>query len=231
MALFKMTISDAIKSLQKITSVGTGPQTTQQQVIKAIEKVERAFPISDSAALEYWLGIAWRTYTTWFIRGENRKQYLEKAVMRFHKAYTLEKDNAGTDWMLIASELGELLIEESVIRDLDRGIPLLERVFQSTKDYEPVLCAYADGLYKAGDYLKTAEVAMELHRRAMESRVWKNNIPTSPVLTATKAYRAHIKQLKKEGKTKEAFAVSEILLQTGAATENDQRIHDKLAAR
>jgi hypothetical protein len=116
-----------------------------------------------------------------------------------------------------------------MVRDLQRGIPLLETVFQSTRDYEPLLCSYAEAIYKTGDFEKAAAVATELRRRAKESKEWKDSIPPAPMGIAAKAYRAGIKQLKKGGDVKEAFAVSEKLLQTGVATENDRRIHEKLA--
>ena len=229
MFLFKMSIPDAIRSLQQISSFGLGPQPTQQQMLKAIERVESQHPTSNSAELEYWLGIAWRNYTAWFIRGDERKSYLEKAVMHFKKAYTLEKGSSAAQWKTYASELGALLVQEALIRDLAQGIPLLETVFQSTQDYEPLLCAYAEAIYKSGDFQKAAVVATELHRRAKKSKEWKDRVPPAPMRIAAMAYRAHIKQSQKDGKAKEAFAVSERLLQTGAATDNDQRIHEKLA--
>lgn len=224
---FKMPISDAIRSLQQVTLLGPGPQPTQQQMLTAIDKVEREYPCTDSAELAYWLGGAWRCYTAWFIRGDDRKPYLEKTAMYLERAYTLEKSSSGVKWMTYASVLGGLLVEEAMIRDLQRGIPLLESVFQSTQDYEPLLCTYAEGVYKTGDYQKAAAIATELHRRAKKSNEWKDIVPPAPMRIAAMAYRAQIKQLKKDGKTKEALAVSEKLLHTGAATDNDQRIHEK----
>jgi hypothetical protein len=230
MSFFKMRIPDAIRSLQRVSSFGLGPQPTQAQMLRTIEKVETERPNSNSAELEYWLGIAWRNYTAWFIRGDKRKPHLEKAVIHFENAYTLEKGSSGAKWMTYSSELGALLVEEAPVRDLERGIQLLEAVFDSTRDYEPLLCTYADAIYKSGDFHEAAAVAAELHRRAEESGEWKDCVPPAPMRIAAKACRARIKQLKKDGKLKEAFAVSETLLQTGAATDNDQRIHEKLAA-
>ncbi len=163
-------------------------------MLKAIEKVETQHPNSNSAELEYSLGIAWRNYTAWFIRSDERKPYLEKAVMQFAKAYTLEKGSSGTKWTSYASELGALLVEEALIRDLERGIPLLEAVFQSTRDYEPLLCTYAQAIYKSGNIQKAAAVAIELHRRAKKSKEWKDSVPPAPMRIAAMAYRAHIKQ-------------------------------------
>ena len=230
MPLFKPSSSDAVRSLQQVASFGLGPQPTQAQMLETIRRVEDQYPSSNSAELEYWLGIAWRNYIAWFVRGDERKPYLEKAVAHFERAYALEKANSGSRWKTYASELGALLVDEALIRDLKRGIPLLEAVFQSTQDYEPLLCSYADAIYKTGDFEKAAVVATELHRRAKNSKEWKQNVPPAPMRIAAMAYRAEIRQLKKDGKIKEAVSVSSALLSTGAASDNDQKIHEKLKA-
>jgi hypothetical protein len=106
----------------------------------------------------------------------------------------------------------------------------LEPVFQLTQDYEPLLCSYAEAIYKTGDFEKAATVATELHKRAKNSKEWKQNIPPAPMRIAAMAYRAEIKQLRKDGKVREALSVSNSLLSTQAASENDRKIHEKLKA-
>jgi hypothetical protein len=101
-------------------------------------------------------------------------------------------------------------------------------VFESVSDYVPLLCYYPEALYKVGDYLKSAEVATELHRRATLSQEIKGGLPTAPMQTAAKAYRALARQLKKDGKFLDATSASSRLLDTGFATETDLKIHKKL---
>lgn len=228
MSIFKPSVSDAVNSLRQVASFGLGPQPTQTQMLETVQKIEDQYPASSSAELEYWLGIAWRNYTAWFVRGDERKQFLEKAIVHLERAHALEKANRGSKWMTYACELGLLLVDEAPIRNLERGISLLEPVFQSTQDYEPLLCSYAEALYKIGDYEKAATVATELHRRAKNSKEWKKNIPPAPMRIAAMAYRAEIKQLRKDGKNNEALSVSNALLNTGAASENDRKTHEKL---
>ncbi len=230
MSIFKPSISDAIHSLERVASFGLGPQPTQAQMLETVQRIEDQYPASHSAELEYWLGIAWRNYTAWFVRGDERKPYLEKAIAHLERAYSLEKANSGQRWKTYASELGALLVDEALMRDLDRGIPLLEAVFQSTQDYEPLLCSYAEAIYKTGDFEKAAAVATELYRRAKSSKEWKQNIPPAPMRIAAMAYRAEIKQLKKDGKISEALSISNALLNTGAASDNDRKTHEKLKA-
>jgi tetratricopeptide (TPR) repeat protein len=224
----KMTTLDAIRALERVSSVGSGPSPVQQAMLGTIEAIESQYPSTDSAELEYWLGIAWRNYNSWFVRGDSRVLTLQKAIAHFERATVLEEGGSTQRWNTYASELGTILVEEALVRDLERGIAILETVFQSTTDYEPRLCAYAEAIYKTGDYREAAEVATELHKRAKSSREWHNQPPPAPMRIAAKAYRAYIKQLRKEGRTDEALAMSRELLRTGAATENDQRNHAKL---
>jgi hypothetical protein len=230
MPLFKPPTSEAVRSLQQVASFGLGPQPTQPQMLETVQRIEEQYPASNSAELEYWLGITWRNYTAWFVRGDERKQYLEKAVVHLERAYALEKANRDSKWMTYACELGLLLIDEALVRDLERGISLLEPVFQSTQDYEPLLCSYAEALYKMGDYERAASVATELHKRAKNSNEWKRNIPPAPMRIAAMAYRAEVKQLRKDDRDNEALSASNSLLTTGAASENDRKIHEKLKA-
>ena len=224
-----MTIPEAIYSLLKLISFGLGPQPTQQQMLTVIEKVESQYPNSNSAELESLLGCAWGAYGGLFIRGDERKIYYEMDIKHREKAFAIAKDCPGADWQKYAAGLGKVLVERVLIKDFERGIPLLDTVFQASRDYMPSLCSYAEAIFKTGDFQKAAAVATELHRRAKESEKCKFGIPPAPMRIAAMAYRAHIKQLKKEGNPKEAFVVSEKLIQTGVATDNDQRIHEKLA--
>ncbi len=225
----RLSVSEAVRLLERACSFGLGAQPTQQEMLKTIEKIEGQYSNTDSAELQYWLGGTWRCYTAWFIRGEERKSYLQKALIHLEKAYTIEASNSGVKQNTYACHLGSLLVEEALIRNLERGIQLLETVFKSTSNYEPLLCNYAEALYKSGDYQKSADVATELHRRARESKEWKNSIPPAPMRIATKAYRALARELKSGGKLLEAVYVSTRLLDTGFATDNDHKVHKKLA--
>jgi hypothetical protein len=200
-------------------------------MLETIQAAESQYPSSDCAELEYWLGIAWRNYTAWFLRGDARRSPLQKAISHFERAALLEESGSTPKWITYASELGAILVEEALVRDLERGVAVLEKVFRSTTEYEPRLCAYAEAIYKTGDYQKAAEVATELDERARRSREWRRQPPPAPMQIAAKAHRAHVRQLRKEGKAEEALAVSSELLRTGAATENDRRIHEKLETR
>ncbi len=228
MFFFKMSVTEAIESLKRASSFGLGSQPSQPDMLKLLEKVEKQHPASKSPELEYWLGIAWRNYTAWFVRGDERKPYLEKAITHFDKAYKMETESKGTNWITYASELGKLLIDEAIVRDLDRGIFLLGQVYDNTTDYEPELCSYADALYKANRFQEAADVAISLNKRASKSQRWRDSIPPAPMAIAARAYRAQVKQYKKENQLKKAIMASTRLLETGCATDNDKRVHAQL---
>ena len=197
-------------------------------MLNLVKRVEKQHQDSRSAELEYWLGIVWRNYTAWFVRGDERYAYLEKAVTHLENAISLERSVSDSNWLTYASELGTLLVDEAPIRNLERGISILEGVFNATKSYEPLLCSYAEALYKVKEFDKAAEVGRELHMRAKRSKEWGNMLPSAPMNTVAKAYRAQVKAFRKKGRLNQALASSEKLIKTGLATENDQRIHGKI---
>jgi hypothetical protein len=225
---FKRSEQKAIDSLKDVASFGLGPQPEPSEMLSIIEKVEGQYPQNNSAELEYWLGIAWRNYTAWFVRGDDRKAYLEKAITHLERAYEIEKAHSGASLTDYADVLGILLVEESTVRNLQRGIALLESVFQNTREYDPCLCAYAEAIYKVGEYQKAADIALELHCRAKQSKEWKGSIPPAPMRIAAKSYRAEIKELKSERRFRDALSISEKLVQTDFVTTNDLKIHRKL---
>ena len=214
----KMSVAQAIKSLMKMSHFGLGNEPTQSEMHKLISKVEKRFPDSDSYELEYRLGIALRNYTAWFVRGDERKPYLQEAVQHLEKAYALSKgvipeELTATDEHTLGSldrntivcDVGFLLIDEAIIRDLEKGISYLETIFNNTTDYYPQFCSYAEAFYKLGDYLKSAEVALELHRRAEKSSEWKGSVPPAPMGIVAKAYGQRRRNTRRTEKSDKQF--------------------------
>lgn len=234
-----MSITDAKKLL--IHVVFFDPALSRSNIEEVINKVERLYPESNSYDLEYWLGLALRNYNGWFIRGEERKVYLEKAINHLERAYTLSEGiipneysqdkRHFTDYVdrnTIACEIGILLIKEAIVRDLEKGINYIKPVFESTKDYYPAFCTYAEAFYKLGDYLKAAEIAFESHRRATESLEFKDHIPTSPLSIAGKSLRAKVKECKKNGDIDFAISLLQKSVDMKIASNNDVKMLNKL---
>lgn len=236
---------DAITALMRISSMGFGGEQDfeKNNMLKVIGEVEQYASDLRNPRLAYWLGIAWRNFTAWHIRGDDRKEYLDKAVFCFDKALQLAKDTlpiqlplekrhdaAYLDQIDIAGELGHMLVEDAPIRDLDRAEKVLQFVFDNTDEYEPCLCAYAELFYKRGDYLKSAEIGLNISDMCAKSPEWKDDPPPAPLGIVGSAYRALAKQAKKEGRTDEAMQIFQKMKDLKVASDNDLKILEKLSS-
>lgn len=234
--------TDAISTLFSISSFGTGGTINQNKdgMHKTLISISEYAEPLNNPILAYWLGIGWRNFTAWYIRGEDRKPYLNKIVQYFSKAFDLSKDTLPVKLPTherhkvqyvgqidIAGELGPLLVNEALIRDLDRAEEILEFVYISSEDYEPCLCAYAEIFYMKGDFNKCAEIALNIHNRAEHSERW-DCTPPAPMRIFGKAYRALGKQAKKENRFPEAIQYFQKMKDLDIATENDLKILKRL---
>ena len=96
----------AIKKLEELTLVG--PDTTRlpdsQKMLSIIEEVEREFGSEITPSLAEALADTILSYTSWFVRGADRKPFLERAVRYYRLSGNKEK-------------LGCLLVEEAQVRN------------------------------------------------------------------------------------------------------------------
>ena len=211
---------------------------------KVLGEAEHFFEKSPDARLAYWLGIAFRNFTAWHARGDDRKPYLEKAVFYFGTALELgqaddsvpvrldrsSRIRGNVDQLMIHGELGMILVDAPLVRDLDKGIEVLSFVYNNESDYQPSLCWYADAFFKKGEFEKAAEVGLALHDRAKNSEKWKAHVPTAPMATVASAYRALAKDAKKRGDIQKARSCFRELVQLGLASESDWKALDSLNA-
>lgn len=227
----------------RISSMGFGGEQDfeKSNMLKVLSEVESYASDLHTPKLAYWLGIAWRNFTGWHIRGDERKEYLDKAVTYFDKAFELSRNTLPIqlpleqrhnseylDQIDIAGELGHMLVDEAPIRDLDRAEKVLQFVFDNTKEYEPCLCSYAELFYKRGNYLKSAEIGLNISDRCAKSPEWKDDPPPAPLGIVGSAYRALAKQTKKEGRTNEAIEIFQKMKALKVVSENDLKILEKL---
>lgn len=234
---------EVITALMRISCFGFGNERDMKKdnMLKILHSVESYAENLQNPRLIYWLGIAWRNFTSWHIRGDERKEYLEKAVHYFDKALGLSKDTLPIqlplekrhnseylDQIDIAGELGHVLVDEAIIRDLDRGEKVLQFVFDNTEEYEPCLCSYAELFYKKGDYKKCVEIGLNINDRCTKSPEWKDDPPPAPLGIVGSAYRALAKRAKKDGKTDEAVQYFQKMKKLKVASDNDLKIFEKL---
>ena len=236
--------NEAIKALLKIACSSTGDEKEHEKpyMDKALAAVEDYIGGGiKNAKLAYWLGVAWRNYTAWHIRGDERKPFLEKSTEYFRQALKLAKNQLpirlplekrhqveSLDQITIAGDSGFMLVENALMRNLNEAERILKFVAENTQEYEPCLCPYAELYYKRGNYKKAAEIALNAYERAKKSPEWKTTIPPAPLGIAGKAYRALGKKAKKQRRIKEAAKWYQKIVELGVATENDKKTLKKL---
>jgi hypothetical protein len=182
-------ISDALGEYAK----ASGDSNKGIKMLGIIQKIEGVSRDSRNADLFCALAIAYRNYCAWFVRGDNRQTYLKKSVDCFERALTIDPQ-----CLTAQSELAYLLIEEKQVRNLERGIFLLERLDAS------------------GDLSESVAISLQKARRQL------GQIEQVPVITdftqvavapaalreQRTLYRALIRKYKKSGevdKLKEAL--------------------------
>ena len=84
---------EMITALMRISCFGFGSEEDMKRdnMLKVIGEVKNYAGDLQNPKLAYWLGIAWRNFTAWHIRGDERKECLEKAIYYFDKALKLSK--------------------------------------------------------------------------------------------------------------------------------------------
>lgn len=174
------------------------------------------------------MGGGWYVYTFQNVRGDARKEGYENAIRHWEHGHELGRAAGGPEYLLHMMLLGRLYVSESKVRNLPRAIELYSEAYSKVSGYEPLLLAYAEGLYQLEEFDKAIEVAIELHRRALREYPDKDQFPEAAIYLAAKACRAKVKKLKKGNLYQKALEASTELLSTGVATETDEASHKTL---
>lgn len=90
------------------------------ELLNKIEDIEKNISASSNSEIFYFLAIAYRNFSKWYKRGDEQKPYLSKCINYLNKSLELSNKN-----IKAKEELGRLLIEEKQIRDLEKGILIL----------------------------------------------------------------------------------------------------------
>jgi hypothetical protein len=191
--------------INEVYDIGSGmgeyvafEMTEKEKILKGKEMLSRIDTIEvksikhKSDELYYALAIAYRNYSSWYQKGDNRKKYLVKSV------FLLEKTS--NEYTEGHAELGRLLIEKKLIRDLSRGYNILKKLNDKN-----ILPSYLNStLSKANRQLGNIKVKEEY------SLCQFINDPSPAVFREErKRFRALIRQYKKEGKFKKIKKVLE----------------------
>jgi tetratricopeptide (TPR) repeat protein len=213
------------RRLTDAVTLGLGRELSESEFLQLLHEAEGAFPNSDSAAFEDAIGGGWYVYTFRYVRGDRRKACYERAIQHWERACELEGIGKRRNAALY---LARLYVDEAIVRNLPRGLELFREVYKDTRGYEPSLCSYVDGLFKAGEFDEAIRIGQDLHTRAIQEYPDPTQRPDAPIYLVAKAYRAKVKTCKKNGQLAEALETSNGLLATGVATDNDRSIHEGL---
>jgi tetratricopeptide (TPR) repeat protein len=234
---------EAIWAVVRCSCYGAAPESfqTRENMDRILDAVGRYTPIGvmTNPHLAYWLGIAWRNYTSWHVRGEARKPFLERSIRYFRKAFELSKELpvslpekerhvfGNLDQITIASNLGSMLMNEKLVRDLEAAEKVLTFVWNNTPYCEPSLYSYLHLFYQKGEYLKSVDLALELYERTKQFPVFQGRVPLTSLGYAARAYRALGNKAKREGRFDIAYDwYSKI--EDPFTTANDAKILDRL---
>ncbi len=157
-----------------------------KEMLSIIQDIELKSKKFNDDELFYLLAIAYRNYTAWYLRGSEREKYLKKCLSMLKKVSKRHEKGRG--------ELGRLLIEEKVIRDLPRGIEILEELTKQNK-----LPSYLNStLAKANR--QNGNIEVEDNYSLCK---FKDDPSPAVFREERKRFRALIRQYKKDKKTEE----------------------------
>lgn len=227
-------IKDRLQSMLAAASIDD--TLDSETMIGVIRDCESSLRAGADAADLYWLGVAYNSYCAWFIRGDDRRRYLLRAIGYFERSFDRSKGSLPVvsddefHWLsqtVIAGEVGRILIEEAPVRDIKRGRFYLEFVYRSIDQYDPSLCALAHSYYMEGDFEKSVEIARELKKRAAKSSDFKDVVmPSRQIVSGLRAMR---NRDKKAGDYKSALKWSKQMMRIKKmVTETDIKKHEAL---
>lgn len=93
-----------------------------QGMINEIESFEKNIKSWDHL-LHYHIAIAYRNYTTWHVRGEQRKQFLDKMISHLENSCALN-----SNFFESKIELSRVLIDENIVRNLDKALLIVSEL-------------------------------------------------------------------------------------------------------
>jgi hypothetical protein len=174
-------LSNGLGEYANVNSISASIKSKGNELFIRLNQIEKQAKKIESSILFYWLAIAYKNYNAWYKRGDERSVVLEKVVNFLE--YSIQLDNSNFS---AKEELGCLLIEEKQIRDLRRGIKILELLRDTKK-----LSSFAEVVYNKGQRWN-GHVEREKNDFSL--------IDPSPAFfrEERKRYRAIVKEHKKE---------------------------------
>jgi len=131
------TISNAVGEYSNIKPLDNDIKIKGNKMLKLIQDIEYQTKKSEDSNLYYELAISYNNYTSWYIQGKDRKEYLLRTTSLLEKSIDLSLNNIKAKELL-----GKLLISEKLIIDLNKGQMILNELKstnQLTSSVKPLL--------------------------------------------------------------------------------------------
>ena len=155
------------------------------ELLSQIEQIEELTKSIIDSKLSYALAIAYHSYCSWYKRGDEQKYFLEKSLLLLNKSIAISPNNEAK------AELGHLLIEKKAIRNLDKGVELLEELNQ--KNQMPS--------YLNSTLSKAKRQLGEIKNDTFNLCIFQKDPSPAVFSEERKRFRALVRQYKKEDKT------------------------------
>lgn len=175
-------LSSLSDSLGEFAPIETKYDKQKERMSLVINRIRDEVNQNNNFELFYLFAISIRNFTSWYIRGDERKKYLDEVI------FYLEKSIGLNDKFVEAkAELGLLLIEQKVVRNLEKGYSILNGLKNINQ-----LPSYLDST------LSKAE--RQLGLVCVEDNFDFSNLNPAPAVFAEerKKYRTLIRKYKKE---------------------------------
>lgn len=230
--LSQKTTSEAIDIANSLSAIGSSVSTSRSETniqlplaprldLSDYENLNKLLSKGKTSKARLAQGNLWQTYVFWHAKGDERTPFLKRSIEYYEKAVELTTldDKEGIESHL---KLARILIEYPAVRDLQRGISIMDKVYEKRKEYTPAYAAYLQALILNKQHHRVIELAEEISANSPNG--------TAPAVhkIKVKALRSIIRECRKKGEQKAAFMASCEIIKSTYSTENDKKIHEKI---
>ena len=172
-------------SMSEFAPLGNKYDKQKEKMLLVINRIRDEIHQKNNFELFYLFAISIRNFVEWYIRGAERKKYLEEVIFYLKKSIDLNNK-----FVEAKAELGLILIEQKVVRNLQKGYLILNELKNTNR-----LPSHLDSV------LSKAE--RQLGLVCVEGDIDFSNLNPLPAVfnEERKKYRTLIKKYKKEDNT------------------------------
>ena len=113
-------ISNGMGEYSPLDMIEEEKDSKGREMLSRIRSIELKSKKFNDDELFYLLALSYRNYTAWYVKDYEREKYLKKCLSILKKVSKSHK--------VSRAELGRLLIEEKLVRNLPLGIEILEEL-------------------------------------------------------------------------------------------------------